>query len=108
VGVASPFDSSILHSFALRRGAVATSGIGKRSWLDADGRPAHHLIDPATGRPAYSGIVQVTAIAPTGVEAEWLTKATLLSGPAKVGEWLRHGGLVVYDDGHFDVIEPGR
>lgn len=107
VRVASPFDLSMLHSFELSRGAAATSGVGRRSWLDSDGRPAHHLLDPATGRPAYTGVVQVTAIAPSGVEAEWTAKAALLSGPERAGEWLRGGGLVVYEDGHFDVIEPG-
>jgi thiamine biosynthesis lipoprotein len=108
VQVASPFDSSIIHTFALRGGAVATSGIGKRSWLDASGRPAHHLLDPATGRPAYTGIVQVTAIAPTGVEAEWRAKAALLSGPARAPEWLHHGGLVVRDDASVELIAPER
>jgi hypothetical protein len=44
----------------LRRTGVATSGIGRRSWLDADGRPAHHLLDPSTGSPAFTGIVQET------------------------------------------------
>jgi thiamine biosynthesis lipoprotein ApbE len=77
VQVASPFDDSILHTFELTAGAAATSGIGRRSWLDAQGRPAHHLLDPASGRPAFTGIVQVTAVAPTAVEAEVLTKTTL-------------------------------
>jgi FAD:protein FMN transferase len=108
VQVASPFDSSIIHTFSLSDGAVATSGIGGRSWLDADGRPAHHLLDPATGRPAYTGIVQVTAIAPTGVEAEMLTKAALLSGPSEARKWLRHGGLLVSDDANVELVEPER
>jgi FAD:protein FMN transferase len=108
VRVASPFDGSIVHTFSLSDGAVATSGIGKRSWLDGDGRPAHHLLDPATGSPAYTGIVQVTAIAPTGVEAEMLTKAALLSGPSEAGKWLRHGGLLVRDDANVELVAPER
>jgi thiamine biosynthesis lipoprotein len=106
VNVASPFDDSVLHAFELRHGAAATSGIGKRSWLDADGRPAHHLLDPATGRPAFTGIVQATALAPLAVEAEMRAKAALLSGPDGAAGWLTHGGVVVYEDGRFDVIEP--
>ena len=90
--------------FEFERGAAATSGIDKRSWLGADGRPAHHLLDPATGMPAFTGIVQATALAPTGVEAELLSKAALLSGPARATQWLAHGGLVLYDDGSFDVV----
>jgi thiamine biosynthesis lipoprotein len=107
VRVASPFDASILHRFDLRDGAAATSGIGKRSWLDADGRPAHHLLDPGTGRPAFTGIVQATALAPGALEAEARAKAALLSGPDQAARWLRTGGVVVYDDGGFDVIAPG-
>jgi len=106
IRVASPFDESVLHVFALVRGAVATSGIGKRSWLDSDGRPAHHLLDPATGRPAFTGVVQVTALAPTGVQAEALSKAALLSGPDCATRQLNYGGVVVYEDETFEVIDP--
>jgi thiamine biosynthesis lipoprotein len=107
VEVSSPFGAETLHTFELARGGVATSGIGKRSWIDAAGRPAHHLLDPATGRPAFTGVVQVTAIAPTAVEAEARTKAALLSGPEAAAGWLPFGGVVVYDDERFDVI-PAR
>jgi thiamine biosynthesis lipoprotein len=106
IRVANPFDESVLHVFELTRGAVATSGIGKRSWLDSDGRPAHHLLDPATGRPAFTGVVQATALAPTGVQAEALSKAALLSGPDRAPGQLNYGGLVVYEDETFEVIDP--
>ncbi|HUA05587.1 MAG TPA: FAD:protein FMN transferase [Solirubrobacteraceae bacterium] len=105
VHVASPFDDSILHTFTLASGGVATSGIGRRSWLDSAGRPAHHLLDPATGRPAFTGIVQVTALAPTATEAEALSKAALLSGPERADQVLVHGGAIVLDDGNFIVLE---
>jgi thiamine biosynthesis lipoprotein len=75
VHVASPFDASILHTFRVREGGVATSGVGRRSWLDANGAPAHHLLDPSSGRPAFTGVVQATALAPSAFEAEWRAKA---------------------------------
>ena len=105
IQVAGPFDGSVVHVFELRRGAAATSGIGRRSWIDPDGRAAHHLLDPATGRPAFTGLVQVTALAPTGVRAETLSKAALLSGPEMGRRWLPHGGVLVHDDGRIDVID---
>ncbi|RKQ93118.1 thiamine biosynthesis lipoprotein [Solirubrobacter pauli] len=101
--VTDPFGGPGLHVFEVHDGAVATSGIGKRSWLDAAGRPAHHLLDPATGRPAFTGVVQATALAPTAVEAEWRAKAALLSADPS---WLVHGGLVVFDDGRSMMQEP--
>jgi thiamine biosynthesis lipoprotein len=106
VQVASPFGDHVLHTFALVDGAAATSGISKRTWIDHAGRLAHHLLDPATGKPAFTGVVQATALAPTGVEAEALSKAALLSGADDATAWLPHGGLIVYDDGSFDVIDP--
>jgi thiamine biosynthesis lipoprotein len=105
VHVASPFDGSTLHTFELAAGAVATSGIGRRSWLGPGGRPAHHLLDPATGEPAFTGVVQVTALAPTAAEAEMRSKAALLSGPLEADRWLSHGGVVVLDGGQPIVLE---
>jgi FAD:protein FMN transferase len=106
VRVSSPFDDSIVHTFELVTGAAATSGISKRSWIASDGAAAHHLLDPATGKPAFTGVVQVTALAPTGVEAEALSKAALLSGAHRARAWLLHGGLIVYDDSSIEVIAP--
>ncbi len=104
--VASPFDERTLHEFTLADGAVATSGIGRRSWLDAGGAPAHHLLDPASGRPAFTGVVQVTALAPTGLEAEIRTKAAILAGPPRAAAWLCHGGVIVHDDERVEVVAP--
>ena len=67
----------------LATGAVATSGLNVRLWRRADGTPAHHLLDPATGDPAWTGVVGATALAPTALEAETLAKAALLSGPPR-------------------------
>ena len=106
VHVASPFGPETLHTFRLGRGAVATSGIGRRSWLDADGRPAHHLLDPRSGRPAFTGLVQATALAPTAAEAETLAKAAVLSGPEQAARWLPHGGLFVREDGRYEIVGP--
>ena len=104
VDVQCPFDGRSLHHFELADAGVATSGIGRRSWLDASGAPAHHLLDPATGRPAFTGIVQATAIAPTALEAEVRAKAALLSGPERAAEWLPDGGVIVLDDGNHLTI----
>jgi thiamine biosynthesis lipoprotein len=98
VPVADPFGGPPVAELALRRGAVATSGISRRVWPDAQGRPAHHLLDPATGRPAFTGLVQVTALAPTAAAAEALSKAALLAGPAELAARLPHGGVAVTDE----------
>ena len=51
VHVTDPFAGARAGTFGIAAGAVATSGIGRRSWTTRDGRPAHHLLDPHTGAP---------------------------------------------------------
>jgi FAD:protein FMN transferase len=86
-------------SFRIGSGAIATSGLARRIWRTRNGF-AHHLIDPATGKPAWTGVVQATAVAPTAVQAEALAKAALLSGADAGLELLkRGGGVLVLDDG---------
>lgn len=98
--IASPWrEKPPVALLRMTEGAIATSGITHRAWASPDGTPAHHLIDPASGLPAFTGIVQATAIAPTAVEAEVRAKAALLSGPDDAAHWLSHGGAVVLDRG---------
>ena len=62
----------------------------------------------ATGRPAFTGVVQATALAPTALEAEVRAKAAVLSGPAGAMGWLSEGGVAVFDDGSHEAHAPAR
>lgn len=91
-------------AFAIRDGAVATSGTTRRAWRH-DGRPQHHLIDPSTNKPAWTGVIQATAIAPTTLEAETRAKAALLSGPVAAPRFLvRYGGAFYDPDGGVRTV----
>ena len=108
VDVADPFAARPPARFAISSGAVATTGINRRIWPDGDGF-AHHLIDPATDAPAWTGLVQATAVGPTAVVAETLAKAALLSGPEGAERWLsRWGGVTYTDDGRSCAFGPLR
>ena len=103
--VEHPLSGEHTHSFRLGGGAVATSGLNVRVWRRDDGRYAHHLIDPATGEPAWTGLIGATALGPTAVEAETLAKAALLSGPEGARRVLAGGGgLIVHDHGEVELV----
>jgi thiamine biosynthesis lipoprotein len=75
----------------LYAGGLATSGRTTRRWLRG-GEEQHHLIDPATGRPASGPWNEVTACGATCLEADVAAKAAFLladDGPA----WLDERGL---------------
>ena len=101
--VEDPFGGEALHELRLREGAVATSGIGRRCWVGEFGEIVHHMLDPSSGEPAFTGLVQVTALAPTALLAETYAKAALLAGPAAAPEWLPYGGVLVRDAGEVEV-----
>lgn len=101
VHIQHPLRHEIAHTFTLTTGAVATSGLQTRLWRTRHG-VAHHLIDPARGTPAWTGVIQATALAPTALEAETLAKTALLRGPGAGRDVLaRHGGALVLDDGRI-------
>lgn len=104
VEVEHPFDRERGISFEVTGGAVATSGLRTRIWTDRGGY-AHHLIDPATGTPAWTGVVQATALAPTAIRAETLAKSAVLGGPARARSILApRGGVLVLDSGEVEVL----
>lgn len=109
VEVEHPLTGERAHVLPISGGGVATSGMNVRIWEDADGGFAHHLLDPSTGRPAWTGVVGVTALGATALEAETLAKAALLSGPGGARKWLAdRGGLIVREDGDVELMGPVR
>ena len=92
-------------TLALADGAVATSTTAYRRWGD----DAHHLIDPATGRPARTDLLAVTVVAGEAAWAEVIAKAALLAGldgaPTVIGD-LGLTGLLVDVDGNVWTL-PG-
>jgi FAD:protein FMN transferase len=107
VAVASARDGSSEVHRLVAEGGVATSGINERLWQRADGGFAHHLLDPFTGEPAWTGLVAATAAGLGALEAEVLAKTALLSGAVGARRVLaRHGGVLQHDDGRVEVIAP--
>ncbi|HET8536068.1 MAG TPA: FAD:protein FMN transferase [Solirubrobacteraceae bacterium] len=105
VDVQHPLTGDIVISMELGGGGIATSGLDRNVWQRADGSFAHHLLDPSTGEPAWTGLVGATALAPSALEAETLAKAALLSGPERGRALLaEHGGVLFTEDGGFEAV----
>ena len=103
VEVRHPLRPEPAATVTLDRGAVATSSRVLRTWGPPDDR-RHHLIDPASGRPARSGLAAATVLAAQGWQAEVLAKAAFLGGnPQGLAVLAATGtdGLLVDDRGRL-------
>jgi thiamine biosynthesis lipoprotein len=88
--------------------AIATSTTMRRRW-NRGGRWLHHIIDPRTGAPAASDLVQATVLAPTAAAADVFAKTALILGSEAGLHWLTEHALpalLVTDRGEV-VRSPG-
>jgi thiamine biosynthesis lipoprotein len=86
IGIADPRagdgDLGVLVPPPGRRGTafgIATSGTSVHRWVVGTGW-AHHLIDPRSGRPSDSDVVQATVVADGALVAEALAKSVVIAG----------------------------
>jgi thiamine biosynthesis lipoprotein len=76
---------------AVRAGGIATSSVDGRVW-SRQGRRMHHIIDPATGRPAVTVWRSATVAAATCADASAAALAALLLAE-RAPDWLAGHGL---------------
>jgi FAD:protein FMN transferase len=96
VSIEDPFDAGReLARVALSNGAMATSSRLRRTWTRA-GELVHHVVDPATGKPARTPLVAATVVAPSGWLAEVGATYALLAGePVVLGP---ESSVIVVDE----------
>jgi FAD:protein FMN transferase len=107
IDVEHPLTGRSIGSIDVSRGGIATSGLNVRIWRRPNGTFAHHLLDPSSGRPAWTGLIGATALGSSALEAETLSKMALLLGPGGARRVLaERGGVIVHNSGRVEVIGP--
>ncbi|BAK97880.1 thiamine biosynthesis lipoprotein ApbE precursor [Oscillibacter valericigenes Sjm18-20] len=121
VGIQDPNNSDgFVGILSLTDGFAVTSG-GYQRYFEQDGKRYHHIIDPATGYPAESGLISVTVVAPGneeetescpghGTMCDAFSTALFVMGEEKAVEFWRSGTyafqmILVTEDGRVLVTD---
>ena len=115
VGIKDPRNESGLAAILSLRDAYAITSGGYERYFEENGKTYHHIIDPATGYPADSGLLSVTVVAAAngpdwagagnGTMCDAFSTALFVMGEEKALDFWRNGG---YDFDLVLVTEDGR
>lgn len=88
--------------------AVVTSG-GYQRFFEQDGEIYWHIIDPAAGQPARSGLASVTVVAEEGTLCDGLSTALFVMGADRAAEFWRETGdfdfVLLDEEGGVTITE---
>lgn len=108
VAVKDPEGEGYAATVKCRDRVLSTSG-GYERYFTENGKSYSHIIDPATGYPAESGIVSATAVSESGFLSDSLSTAFFVMGEEKAKEYLKEhkevGAVLITADGRMIVTE---
>lgn len=109
IGIRAPWEDGNLGVLEISDAAVVTSGGYENYFEDGDGTIYWHILDPATGYPADSGLQSVTIVGSQGRLCDALSTALFVMGPqAAEAYWRENGGfdmLLVTDEGELILTQ---
>ena len=86
IGIQDPMGSSPMMALSVSDQAVITSG-GYERYFEQDGQTYWHIMNPATGRPARSGLLSVSVIGEQGSVCDALSTALFVMGLEKAARF---------------------
>ena len=106
IGVQDPEGDGYIGVVSVSDKAVVTSG-GYERYFEQDGVRYWHIIDPATGTPARSGLASVTVIGDSGLLCDALSTALFVMGlDGALAHWWEYRdfeAVFIADDGSVTV-----
>ena len=109
IGLRNPFGGALLGTVEVADAAVVTSAIDQRFFTDEAGNRYWHILDPATGKPAASGLASATVVASSGGRADALSTALFVMGADHAAAFWRERQdfemVLVGMDGHVWITE---
>ena len=109
LGVRDPHGDGSIAFLSLTDAAAVTSGGYERFFIAEDGTRYCHILDPATGKPANSGLASVTVVGSEGWLCDAVSTAVYVMGEQKGMELQQKLGgfelLLITDNGDIMITE---
>lgn len=109
LGLRDPFSDGMLGVLEISNQAVVTSGAYERYFIGEDGTRYGHIIDPATGYPAESGLASATVIATEGRLCDALSTSLYVMGvDGAIDYWRQHQNfemILITEDGEIYLTD---
>lgn len=109
LGLRDPFSDGTLGVLEISNQAVVTSGAYERYFIGEDGTRYGHIIDPATGYPAESGLASTTVIADEGRLCDALSTSLYVMGVDRaIDYWRQHQNfdmILITEDGEIYLTD---
>ncbi len=109
IGIRAPWESGNLGILKISDAAVVTSGGYENYFEDDAGNVYWHILNPATGYPADSGVQSMLIVGPEGKRCDALSTALFAMGPEEAeAYWRKNGGfemLMVTDEPEILLTE---
>lgn len=109
LGLRDPFSDGTLGVLEISNQAVVTSGAYERYFIGEDETRYGHIIDPATGYPAESGLASATVIAEDGRLCDALSTSLYVMGAKRAIEyWRQHQNfdmILITEDGEIYLTD---
>lgn len=117
IGIRDPDSDGTAGVLEVSDRAVVTSGGYERYFIGEDGNIYPHILDPATGRPAESGLASATVVGGEGRLCDALSTALFVMGSERAAELWRGrndfemllittDGKIIITEGLADSFEP--
>lgn len=110
IGIRAPWESGNLGILKISDAAVVTSGGYENYFEDDAGNVYWHILNPATGYPADSGVQSMLIVGPEGKRCDALSTALFVMGPEEAeAYWRKNGGfeMLMVTDEHEILLTEG-
>jgi thiamine biosynthesis lipoprotein len=83
VGVKNPRGEGIIYTFEVKDGFMVSTSGDYENFFIKNGVRFHHIIDPKTGKPSKSGVIEVSVVSDSGIDGDALSTTLFILGKEK-------------------------